>query len=78
MDKYLFYKNNNTRLYNADCIDLLKHIPDNTFDMVFADPPYFLSNGTFSCQNGKMVPVKKGNWDIGKTAQENFNFHLKW
>ena len=78
MDKYLFYKNNNTRLYNADCIDLLKQIPDNTFDMVFADPPYFLSNGTFSCQNGKMVPVKKGNWDIGKTAQENFNFHLQW
>ena len=78
MDKYLFYKNNNTRLYNADCIDLLKHIPDNTFDMVFADPPYFLSNGTFTCQNGKMVSVKKGNWDIGKTAEENFKFHYEW
>lgn len=78
MDKYLFYKNNSTRLYNADCIDLLKQIPDNTFDMVFADPPYFLSSGTFTCQNGKMVSVKKGNWDIGKTAEENFNFHYEW
>ena len=78
MDKYLFYKNNSTRLYNADCIDLLKQIPDNTFDMVFADPPYFLSNGTFTCQNGKMVSVKKGNWDIGKTAEENFKFHYEW
>lgn len=78
MDKYLFYKNNSTRLYNADCIDLLKQIPDNTFDMAFADPPYFLSNGTFTCQNGKMVSVKKGNWDIGKTAEENFKFHYEW
>ena len=41
MDKYLFYKNNNIRLYNTNCLDLLKQIPDNTFDMVFADPPYF-------------------------------------
>lgn len=72
MDKYLFYKNNNIRLYNTNCLDLLKQIPDNTFDMVFADPPYFLSNGTFTCQNGRMVSVKKGNWDIGKTAEENF------
>ena len=78
MDKYLFYKNNNIRLYNTNCLDLLKQIPDNTFDMVFADPPYFLSNGTFTCQNGRMVSVKKGNWDIGKTAEENFKFHLEW
>ena len=78
MDKYLFYKNNNIRLYNTNCLDLLKHIPDNTFDMVFADPPYFLSNGTFTCQNGRMVSVKKGNWDIGKTAEENFKFHFEW
>lgn len=78
MDKYLFYKNNNIRLYNTNCLDLLKQIPDNTFDMVFADPPYFLSNGTFTCQNGRMVSVKKGNWDIGKTAEENFKFHYEW
>ena len=78
MDKYLFYKNNNIRLYNTNCLDLLKQIPDNTFDMVFADPPYFLSNGTFTCQNGRMVSVKKGNWDIGKTAEENFKFHFEW
>ena len=78
MDKYLFYKNNNIRLYNTNCLDLLKHIPDNTFDMVFADPPYFLSTGTFTCQKGRMVSVKKGNWDIGKTTEENFKFHYEW
>lgn len=52
---------------------------DNSFDMIFADPPYFLSNGSFSCQNGKMVSVKKGDWDLGtNNIQDNFDFHLKW
>ena len=55
-----------------------KKIKANTVDMIFADPPYFLSNGTFSCQNGKMVPVKKGDWDMGKSLEENFQFHINW
>jgi len=46
--------------------------------MIFADPPYFLSNGTFTCQNGKMVSVKKGKWDMGGSIEENFKFHMKW
>lgn len=52
------------RLYNGDCFEILKDFPENTFDMVFADPPYMLSNGGISCQNGKMVSVNKGAWDI--------------
>lgn len=31
--------------------------------MVFADPPYFLSDNRISCSAGKMVPVGKGTWD---------------
>ena len=46
--------------------------------MIFADPPYFLSNGTFSCQNGKMVSVKKGDWDMSGSFKEAFNFHMSW
>ncbi len=46
--------------------------------MVFADPPYFLSNGTFTCQNGKRVSVKKGEWDLGNSIKENFEFHMNW
>jgi DNA modification methylase len=31
--------------------------------MVFADPPYFLSNNGLSIQNGQIVCVNKGKWD---------------
>ena len=33
----------------------METIPENTFDMIFADPPYMLSNGGITCQNGKVV-----------------------
>lgn len=46
--------------------------------MIFADPPYFLSDGTFTCQNGKMVSVKKAEWDMGKGLKKNLQFHMSW
>lgn len=66
------------RLYNGDCFEILKDFPENTFDMVFADPPYMLSNGGISCQNGKMVSVNKGVWDKSRGITEDFEFHKKW
>jgi site-specific DNA-methyltransferase (adenine-specific) len=42
MDKP-FYKKSNFKLYQANCLELLTQIPENSIDMVFADPPYFLS-----------------------------------
>ena len=48
-------------LYQGDCIEvmdsLIEKYPDGCFDMIFADPPYFLSNDGISCQNGQMVSV---------------------
>ncbi|MBI5788603.1 MAG: site-specific DNA-methyltransferase [Candidatus Schekmanbacteria bacterium] len=46
--------------------------------MIFADPPYFLSNGGITCQSGKMVSVNKGKWDQTKGAAENHKFNLEW
>ena len=46
--------------------------------MIFADPPYFLSSGSFTCQNGKMVSVKKGNWDLSNGFKKDFDFHNEW
>src|SRR5713226_2390162 len=51
------------RIYQADCLDILAAIPENSVDLVFADPPYFLSNGGITCHAGKMVSVNKGEWD---------------
>ena len=51
-------------LAHGDCFQLLKAF-DFKFDMIFADPPYFLSNGGISLQNGKVVCVDKGEWDKG-------------
>ncbi|MCG2726511.1 MAG: site-specific DNA-methyltransferase [Elusimicrobia bacterium] len=56
----------------------LKTVEENSVDMIFADPPYFLSSGTFSCQNGKRVSVKKGDWDLSNGLKKNFDFHLAW
>jgi site-specific DNA-methyltransferase (adenine-specific) len=47
--------------------------------MCFADPPYFLSNGGFSCSSGQMVSVDKGEWDKhGSSIQDKLNFNLEW
>ena len=73
-----YYKKLRFELYQADSLELLKEFPENSVDMVFADPPYFLSSGTFTCQNGKMVSVKKGDWDLSNGLKKNFEFHLEW
>ncbi len=73
-----YFKDIGFRLYHADCLKILKQIPENSVDMVFADPPYFLSSGSFSCQNGKMVSVKKGDWDLTNGTKKNFEFHVEW
>ena len=43
--------------------------PEGWFDMIFADPPYFLSNGGITCHAGKMVKVNKGDWKYGGSAK---------
>lgn len=73
-----FYQQPNVTLYQANCLDILPELPENSIDMIFADPPYFLSSGSFSCKNGKMVDVKKGNWDLSNGTKKNFEFHHAW
>ena len=73
-----YYKKPGFKLYQADSLKFLKEFPENSIDMVFADPPYFLSSGSFTCQNGKMVSVKKGDWDLSNGLKKNFEFHLNW
>ena len=68
--------------YHGNCLDLLDAIiakyPEGRFDMIFADPPYFLSNGGVTCQAGKMVKVDKGDWDKSRGSELNHEFNLAW
>ncbi|MEM7173661.1 MAG: site-specific DNA-methyltransferase [Bacteroidota bacterium] len=73
-----YYTKPNFSLYQADCLQALAKIEANSIHMIFADPPYFLSSGTFTCQNGKMTNVKKGDWDLSNGIKKNFEFHRSW
>lgn len=65
-------------LLHGDSMQLLRTLPDNSIDMIFADPPYFLSNGGISCKNGRIVCVDKGDWDKGGTPEHMYNFNKEW
>ncbi len=57
---------------------LAEKFPDGCFDCIFADPPYFLSNGGITCHAGKMVKVDKGAWDKSQGAELNHEFNTEW
>lgn len=75
----LYYKsvNNDFALIQGDCVDTLSKL-NFDFDMVFADPPYFLSSGGISLQHGKVGCVDKGDWDKPTTPEEMDSFNFKW
>ncbi len=73
-----FWKEKNTRLYLGDVVETLEKIPEESIDLIFADPPYNLSNGGFSCHAGKRVSVNKGKWDKSRGVEEDFAFHEAW
>src|SRR3954467_1103838 len=66
------------KLYKGDSLSLLSEFPDETFDLIFADPPYFLSNGGFTCKGGKRVSVQKGEWDESKGVDDDHRFTAAW
>ena len=70
-----------TDLIKGNCLEVLDSLYKERgefVDLVFCDPPYFLSNGGISCQNGKRVKVDKGDWDKSKGPDANHEFNLQW
>jgi|TARA_B100000315_G_scaffold166482_1_gene155084 site-specific DNA-methyltransferase (adenine-specific) len=59
-------------------LEILKGIPEESVDLIFADPPYNLSNDGITCKGGRMVSVNKGDWDKSKGIVEDYAFHLEW
>lgn len=74
-----FYKSDNRdfTIVHGDCFDVLPQF-DFKFDMIFADPPYFLSSGGISYQAGKVVCVDKGDWDKGGSPESIMEFNREW
>lgn len=74
-----YYDENNVTLYLGDSLKLLKKIPEKSIDVIFADPPYFLSNNGISVSSGKQVSVNKADWDKGgNDIKIKHKFNKKW
>ena len=74
---YFISGNGDFTLYHGDCRCIVPEL-NSQFDMIFADPPYFLSNGGISVQAGKVVCVNKGKWDVSKGFAEDAEFTREW
>ncbi len=77
IDPYYKSADKNFYLLKGDCVELLNQF-DIKFDMIFADPPYFLSNDGISVQSGKMVSVNKGDWDKSQGFEKDNEFNYNW
>ncbi len=65
-------------LYLGDCIEIMKKLERNKIDLIFADPPYFLSNDGKSIRSGKVVSVNKGDWDKKDNYENVDSFTYNW
>lgn len=65
-------------LHHGDCVQVMSKIPSSAIDLIFADPPYFLSNGGLSIHNGKVVSVNKGDWDKKTNCKDIDGFTKAW
>lgn len=72
------YRSEFVVLYQGDCLEILASLPERSVDMIFADPPYNLSNGGITCHAGRMVCVDKGEWDKSKGIEADHAFALAW
>jgi site-specific DNA-methyltransferase (adenine-specific) len=74
----LFWQHSLAQLYKGDCLQVLSDLPEGSVDLIFADPPYNLSNNGITCQNGRMVSVNKGDWDKSNGVENDHEFNLAW
>ena len=73
-----YFATDDIMLILGDTFEILKSIKSESVDLIFADPPYFLSNDGISCSGGKQVSVNKGKWDKAYSLEEKHNFNRQW
>lgn len=59
-------------------MELMRLMPAESVDVVFADPPYRLSTGGVTVKSGRIAPVDKGSWDRSRDFREDHQFNLRW
>ena len=75
-----YFQESNFVLYHGEALKILSQFEKAKifFDLIYADPPYFLSNDGITCQSGKMVSVNKGDWDKSEGFEQDVNFSDSW
>lgn len=73
-----YYSDKDITLYHSDAIKCMAAMPEDSIDMIFADPPYLLSNGGITVKNGRMASVNKADWDESSGIESDYMFHKKW
>ena len=78
----LYFETEKSQLVLGDSFKVITKMKPESVDVIFADPPYFLSNDGITCQGGRMVSVNKGSWDklseSGTSVEEKHKFNRKW
>ena len=74
----LYFEKGDSKLLRGNCLDLLPTIDRESITVIFADPPYNLSNGGITCKGGKVASVNKGDWDKSRGFEEDFKFTYEW
>lgn len=66
-------------LHTGDALAEMCKVPDGSIDLVWADPPFFLSKpGGTTCKSGRRVTSTKGAWDTPKDPSSLLEWHLRW
>ena len=73
-----FYESDGVVLYQGDCQEVLACLQERSVDIVFADPPYNVSDGGITCHAGRMVCVDKGDWDKSNGIEADHEFTVRW
>ncbi|PKM79197.1 MAG: site-specific DNA-methyltransferase, partial [Firmicutes bacterium HGW-Firmicutes-13] len=78
LKKEIYMAEEDFLLLLGDSNRLLRRVEEDSIDMIFADPPYFLSGGGITCSSGKMVSVNKGKWDTVVPFKKMHQFNKRW
>jgi len=73
-----FFGEPGAMVYVADCIELMRLMPAESVDAIFADPPYRLSGGGVTVKSGRLAPVNKGEWDRPLGLEKEHEFNVRW